>query len=99
MPTFIETLTKGSINVLDDNINELVIPSNISYVDSFSIQNISSLDYIYIEEGSSNFKKNAITNMDKDTVVALEESSLPSSFDESFYEGKVIYGVDIPSFS
>ncbi len=99
LPTFIETLTKGSIDVLDDNINELVIPSNISYVDSFSIQNISSLDYIYIEEGSSNFKKNAITNMDKDTVVALEESSLPSSFDESFYEGKVIYGADIPSFS
>ena len=96
LPSYINKLTKGSINSLDKTIKELVIPSSVSYCESFSIQNSISLDYIYIEEGCSNFEQESITNMDNDMIVGLEEKSLPSTFDKDFYEGNVIFGITIP---
>lgn len=97
LPSNINTLTKGSIDSLDSSIKELVIPSTISNADKYSIEHSSYLDYIYIEKGASNFKEDSIINMDKDLIVGLEDSSLPSSFDPNFYKGKIEFNVNIPS--
>lgn len=94
IPSFINKIYSGSINSLS-NVDSLVLPSSISLLDNYSIQNNTSLKSIYIEEGASNFLNEAITNC-FNLSVYLEENSLPSSFSKDFYNGEIVYGVDIP---
>ncbi len=94
IPPFINTIYSGAINSLS-NVDSLVLPSSISLLDNYSIQNNTSLKSIYIEEGASNFLNEAITNC-FNLSVYLEENSLPSSFSKDFYNGEIVYGIDIP---
>ena len=94
LPSYINEIYSGAINTFL-NIEELIIPSSISYCGSFAIQNMDNLHSIYIEKGASNFLKEAISNSSLINVY-LEEESLPISFDKDFYKGNIYYGVDIP---